>query len=248
MSEHLLADLLALREGRRLLVAALLFDRIDPLGLVNEVVLQLAEGLEGQPRLFGQRDGCTADDLLARVGQRFAVLVVEGAQDIERGPLSEGVEKGRPVARHDVDVAGIGVGRGEDAGPVDPLAARQHLEQVVARVDRKGQRLEPAVAPDVAEVHLPELELLDGADEVACGEVGGREAEQADERVRFESIDGHASFYQHSRRPAGGTASVMTIIPRHADAWSGVTCPCSRPEARAALSGGAVGTCSADLG
>ena len=94
VSEHLLADLLALREGRRLLVAALLLDGIDPLRLVDEVVLQLAEGLEGQPGLFGQRDGCTSDDLLARVGQRFAVLVVEGAQDVERGPLAEGVEKG----------------------------------------------------------------------------------------------------------------------------------------------------------
>ena len=93
VSEHLLADLLALREGRRLLVAALLLDGIDPLGRVDEVVLQLAEGLEGQPRLLGQRDGCTSNDLLARVGQRFAVLVVEGAQDVERGPFAEGLRK-----------------------------------------------------------------------------------------------------------------------------------------------------------
>ena len=66
MPEHLLTDLFALGEGRRLLVAALLLDRVDPLSLVDEVVLQLAEGLERHPGPLDQRFGSPSDDLLAR--------------------------------------------------------------------------------------------------------------------------------------------------------------------------------------
>jgi hypothetical protein len=83
MLQHLLAHQLSLGERRRLLIAVLLLHRVDPLGLVDEVVLELSERLQDHPGLLGQRLGRPADDLLARVRQGLAVLAVEGAQHVE---------------------------------------------------------------------------------------------------------------------------------------------------------------------
>ncbi|GAA1733394.1 hypothetical protein GCM10009832_14520 [Dietzia kunjamensis subsp. schimae] len=108
------------------------------------------------------------------------------------------------MARDDVDVAGLGVGSGEDARAVHTLAAGEHLVEVLARVDGEGEGFEPAVAADVAQIDLAQLQLLDGPDEVGSGELGGRLAQQSDERVGFQRVDGHAPFYQRRGRLASG--------------------------------------------
>ena len=92
------------------------------------------------------------------------------------------------MARHDVDITGFGLGAREDAGAVHPLTPGEHLDEVLTRVDRKSDRLETPVAPDIAQVHLAQLQLLHGPDKIAAREVSCRLLEQAHERVGFEDV------------------------------------------------------------
>ena len=100
------------------------------------------------------------------------------------------------MARHDVDVTGLGLGAREDAGAVHPLTLVSTSTRCSRELIGESDRLETPVAPDVAQVHLAQLQLLHGPDEVAAREVGCRLLEQAHERMGFEDVVGHAPFYQ----------------------------------------------------
>jgi hypothetical protein len=113
------------------------------------------------------------------------------------------------MARHDVDVTGLGVSARKDARAVHPLALHEHLDEVLAGVDHEGERLQPSVATDVAQVHLAQLQLLDGSDEIAAGELFRRLLEQANKRVGFEDVVGHDPGV-----PVDGAARRRTIDPR----------------------------------
>ena len=95
------------------------------------------------------------------------------------------------MARHDVDVARVGVGSREDARAVHPLALDEYLDQMITRVDRKRDGLETPVAASIAQIHLAQLHLLHGADKIAAGEVSGRLLEQAHQRVGFQDVIVH---------------------------------------------------------
>ena len=76
-----------------------------------------------------------------------------------------------------------------------------HLDEVLARVDDERDRLETPVSPDVAQVHLTQLPLLHGLDEVVARELGCRLLEQAHQRMGFEDVSGHVPVLQ--QRHAG---------------------------------------------
>ena len=219
-AQHLLADPLVLGERSRLLVAALLLDRVDRFGRVDEVVLELAEGLERHAGLPRQRLGGAAHHLLARVGQRRPVGRVERAEHVERAAFTEGVEERGAVPGHDVDVAGVGVCAGEDARAVHALAAGEHLAEVLAGVDGEGDGLEAPVAAHVAQVDLAQAQLLDRPDEVARGEVVRGLTEQPDEGVWFECIDGHTPLYQRYRVSASGARDGTAWRAERQNQWA----------------------------
>ena len=130
------AVVLKLAEGRRGMVAALVFGHIALLLGGNDVVLQLAHHLklhaarrlaEGFARLGQRVFGCHVEG--------FSVLGVEIAEQVQRGYLGKGIEKCRPEAGYHIQVAAARLEEGKQAAAVHAFAAGQYLVGMCQAVD-----------------------------------------------------------------------------------------------------------------
>ena len=168
------------------MVAALRFDGEQVLLVGEEVVLELAEGLQLAARLLLQGALGLAQNLLRCRGQGLAVDVVEAAQDIQGRNVRERVEEGCGQAGHDVQVRGGRLDEGEERRAVDALPQRQHTIQVCLGLDREVQCLQATVASDVAQVEHPDAVVLDIADDVGFRKFLRRLSEGSNEGVGTE--------------------------------------------------------------
>lgn len=178
-----LAECRTLVEGGRLVVAPLVGGREEVAARRDHVVLQLAHHVQVESRALAQHAAGLAQRLLGSHLQRRALLGVVAAQDVKGGNLAEGVAEGRAVARHDVEVAGPGLDIGEEARPVDPLAAREDAGEVLLVLDDEIERLQPPVGARVAEVDHLDPVFAHVAHQVGFGKLALRLAEEAHQRI-----------------------------------------------------------------
>ena len=177
------AEFGSLVEGGRFVVPPLVDGREELLLRTHDVEFQLAHGVEVESRGALQLLPGVAQGLFRGHVEGRALLRVVAAQDVHGRDLAERIPEGRPVARHDVQVARSGLDVGEEARTVDPFAAGEDAFQIGFVVDDEIQRLQPSVGAGVAEVEHFDGVLPDVADDVRAGERCARFSEKAHERI-----------------------------------------------------------------
>ena len=202
------AHRLPLRERPGLVVAALGFDGEQFLDGREQVVLQLAEGLKSATGLVLEGLLGLAEDLLRGAGEGVALHVVEAAHDVEGGQLREGVQERGAQLRHHVEVGAGGVDEVEQRRPVDPLPHRQDPVQVVGRLDREVQHLQPPVPAEVSQVEHGNALLGDEVDDVGAGELVRLFSERTNQRV---GVQGKGVDLRHGGPPLRAVPNVSAV-------------------------------------
>ena len=168
----LLAELVGLGIGCGLVVAALVLGGEHLLVVGDDVVLELAHGLELHAGDLAEGLGGLVQGMLRGGLEGMAVLVEIGTQHGDGGYLGEGVDECRLVAGQHVEVAGACLYEGEQAAAVDALAAAEDGVEVGQVVDDEVEGLQLAVAAGVHEVDHADVVLDDVVDDVGLGELG----------------------------------------------------------------------------
>jgi len=202
------AHRLPFRERPGLVVAALGFDGEQFLGGREQVVLQLSEGLQPATGLVLEGLLGLAEDLLRGAGEGVALHVVEAAHDVEGGQLREGVQERGAQLRHHVEVGTGGVDEVEQRRPVDPFSHRQDPVQVVGRLDREVQHLQPPVAAEVSQVEHGNALLGNEVDDVGASELVRLLSERTNQRV---GVQGKGIDLRHRGPPLRVVPVVSTV-------------------------------------
>ena len=184
--QGLRSHVLPLREGAGLVVAALRFDAEESVLRREQVVLELAERLQGGARLRLEGALGLAQDLLRCRGEGRAAHVVEATQELHRGQHRKGAQEGCRQARDDVEVRGGRLDEAEQGGSVDAFAEREDPIKVCFGLNRKIEGFEAPIPADVAKVHHRDPIVFDIADDVSLRELLGRLSERLNEGVRVE--------------------------------------------------------------
>ena len=152
------------------MVATLVGGGEDALVVADDVVLQLAHGLELHAGDLAEGLGGLVQRVLGRRLQRVAVLVEVGAEHRHRRNLCKGIDEGRAETGQHVEVAGTSLDEREKTRTVHSLAAGEYGLQVVQVVDDEVERLQLAVAAGVHEVHHADVVVYDVIDDVGLGQ------------------------------------------------------------------------------
>ncbi len=163
------AELVELGVWGRFVIALLVCGGEHLLVRSDDVILQLAHGLELHARHAVEGLASLAQGVLGRAFQQFAVLVEVGAEHGQGGDFGKGVEEGGADAGQHIEVAAAGLYEGEEAAAVHSLATGEDGVQIGHVVDDEVQRLQPAVAGGIHEVDHPDVVLADKADDVCLG-------------------------------------------------------------------------------
>ena len=94
----------------------------DILLVADDVIFQLTHYIEGKSGFVLECLMCFAQNVLGRTFERFAILVVVRAENVERRHIRKRVYKGSAVAGHHVEVARSGLNKRKEAGAIHPFA------------------------------------------------------------------------------------------------------------------------------
>ena len=138
----------------------------------DDVILQFAHGLEFEACGLAEFSARAAQGTFGRGRQLVAVFVEEVTQHAQRGNLGKGVEKGRGVARNDVEVAVSGLDESrEQTGAVYAFARGEYGVQIVEVVDYEVERFQAPVGGGIHEVDHFHAVVYHKVDEVLAGDV-----------------------------------------------------------------------------
>ena len=166
------------------MVAALVRSREHAVGFGDDVVFQFAHGLEGHAGGGVESCLCAHQGLIWGAGKGAAVLVEETAQEAQGRNLGKRIDKGRPVAGNDVEVAVAGFHEGgEEAGSVDALAFGEDGLGIGEGIDREGQGLDAAVLGRIHEIDHADAVFADEAEQVRAGEILRPFLQEGDDRI-----------------------------------------------------------------
>ena len=181
------AEFAALGIGAALVVAALVDGREHLVVAEDDVVLQLAHGVELHACNLAECLAGLVQRVLRTALQRITVLVEVAAQKTQGGNLGKRVDKRGVVAWKHIQVAAARLDEREQAAAVNALATSEHGLEVVQVVDDKVQRLELAVAARIHEVHHLDFLFFDIADEVGASKLGRGFLQVCHNRVGIQS-------------------------------------------------------------
>ena len=165
------AELVGLRIGCRLVVAALVLCREHLFVVADDVVLQFAHCLEFHPRHLGKCCGGLVQRVFGRRLQRIAVLVEVRAEHGNGRNLGKGVYEGGAETWQHIEVARARLDKREQAAAVDTLATGKDGVQIGQVVDDEVQCLQFSVASWIHEVHHVYVVLHHIVDDVGLREV-----------------------------------------------------------------------------
>ena len=169
------------------MVATLILGRKYALVVADDIILQLAHGLELHTCHLAESIGSLPQRMLRRRLQRMTVLVEERAEQGHRGNLCKRVEKCRPIARQHVEVAGTCLYEREKAAAIHAFATGEDGIEIAEVVDDEIQRLQSSVARRIHEVHHADVVLHNVVDNVCLGKLFGRLSEECDNRICIQS-------------------------------------------------------------
>lgn len=168
---RLVPQVFELREGLGRVVALLVAAGVEVLARADYIILEFAEGLEDGTGLAGELLVRLAEHVLGGALQGLALVVIEGAEDLQRGHLGEGVHERGAVAGDRIQVAAPGLDEGEEVAAVDTLAVGEDGVEVFLRGDNEVEGLELAVLRGVPEVHHLDRIFLAEVDDVFLGKL-----------------------------------------------------------------------------
>ena len=164
-------EVVGLGEGSRLVVALLVRGGEGGIVGFDDVVLQLAHGLEFHARDFVEGLHGLSERMLRCGGQRLAVAVEVVAEQAECRDLLERVDEGRAEDRHHVEVAAGCLDGGEERAAVHALTTGEDGVEIIGGVEHEVERLQSSVAAGVHQIDHADVEILHDANDIFLGEV-----------------------------------------------------------------------------
>ena len=162
----------------------------------DHVIFQFAHCLKFQTGGLLECFASLVERVFRGAFQRIAILVEEGAEEVQRGQFTERVHIRRAETGNHIQVAVIGFDEREEAGAVHAFAAGEDLIQIVAVIDDEVQRFQSAVTGGVLEVDMTDPFRHDEINDVFLGEIGGGFPDFFSHGIHaVRCTHGHFSFY-----------------------------------------------------
>lgn len=155
----------------------------------DDIVFQFTHGLEFQTRLVLQLLACLMEGVFRRTLQRIAVLVKEGAKQIQCRQRGEGIDESGAIARDDIEVARACLDEGEEAGSIHAFATGQDFFQIFQAVDDEIEGLDAPISCGIEEVHMLDAVVDNVFDDIFLREVFAGLSNRGNQFVR-----GHLNF------------------------------------------------------
>ena len=137
----------------------------------DDVVFQFAHGLEFHAGALAESLAGFVQGVFRGAGQRFAVFVKEGAEQIQGRQFAERIHVGGAETGDNVEVAVVRFDKGEQTGTVNTFAAGEDLIEIIGIVDDKVQSFETSVTGGVLEVDVADVLGHHQIDNIFLGEI-----------------------------------------------------------------------------
>ena len=104
-------------------------------------------------------------------GQRFAVFVEKGAEEVDRRQFTERIDISCAETGNHIEVAVVGFDEGEEAGAVNTFTAGKDLFQISGIVDNKVEGFDSSVTGWILEVDMTDPIGDDEINDIFFGEI-----------------------------------------------------------------------------
>ena len=154
-------EVIAFSKGRTLVVAVLVVGRENALIVADNIVFQLAHGMEFHTCHLPEGSHGLVKRIFRGRCQRIAVTVEERTEHTERRNLRERINECRRETRHDIKVAAGCGDEAEEGRPVDAFTVGKDGLQIFRCVQHEVQGLQPSVTGRIHEVDHPDVQVAD---------------------------------------------------------------------------------------